>query len=791
MRPGQGWGQYSQQLVAKDVHIVACYKRPHRVTRPQAVASHLATDDTAEARRRLARQFRRHKLESQPAGSASQSIQGLQPRPLQQGPPANGQPPLQLSSTTSPIELDALISQLPPAGLTADAAARELLERQYQLWPHGVMQPAGGIVSDVDLQQSHLTAALLLPSMESTAKQLTKAIMQATDWRQVQVLLQEHEPQVNTTHLCASIVCLSKLRHIEQPGRSSTDLAAFLQQLVTRVVLAKDGLVYRQACNVLWAVAKLPAALRPETELLAELYQYAMVLGSGSSQSNQTDHSSDSNLSSWDSQSVANTLWSLATLGQRPPVKWLNRMLHQVESAAAYMTVQGLSMTLWGLAALGVVPQASCMVALLQSSAKQLQHFTPQGLSNVLWALAVLEHVPSKLWVSQFWQVSRDMLPFMTTQGLINCLWASAKLRVQPPQEWIGDISRLLLQQGVQGLSAQGLSNEVSLPLLTSAGPFELATMFHSQISMSDAFTAPAGSSLSKPAVARKWVDAWLAAAQSCFNSASSRDLAQWLWCLGKRGVRPPAQWWASFQVASFRQMAQASSQDLANMLWALGSLGMAPDPAWLQQALHEATRRQYQRQLLPQHLANIGWSLAKLGHRPDRSWLVRYQEDVFSSLSSFKPQELTNVLWSLAQLNCKIEQGLLDECLAYMTMRLPSYKANEVAVSLWAVARLKGQPHPRLMGEALQHCFSQARQLTPTGLSMLMWSVGNSATTPPNSWVAKLLIATGARMPGFSAQELSMLAVSLARIEYRPPDVWLQCFAAAAQSQMKSFGAQ
>jgi hypothetical protein len=54
-------------------------------------------------------------------------------------------------------------------------------------------------------------------------------------------------------------------------------------------------------------------------------------------------------------------------------------------------------------------------------------------------------------------------------------------------------------------------------------------------------------------------------------------------------------------------------------MLWALGSLGLTPDPAWLQQALHEATRRQYQKQLLPQHLANIGWALAKLGHRPDR----------------------------------------------------------------------------------------------------------------------------------------------------------------------------
>jgi hypothetical protein len=744
---------------------------------------------------------------------------------------------------------------------------------------------------DVDLQHPQLPSALSLPSMESTAKQLTKAVVQAGHWRQVQVLLQEHEPQVNTTHLCASIVCLSKLHTSEQPCHSRADATAFLQQLVSRVVLAKDLLEYRQVCNVLWASAQMPDAFRPTSDLLAELYQQAMALGSRSVHNSHTAQSTavaegaqrqervlpdmlhaaqlsyslallqpdlpqqliqevagwitsntqellqvitqqhdhqpvqqhqrdsgsasssighlnsnangsnvpqhlagmripcrdlatltwslaslpvqpgaawlsafagavackglvapgncqdlslllwstatfsksaaegsaaahalqtaaaavlqameDSSLGNWDSQSVANTLWALATLGQRPPVKWLNRMLHRVESAAATMTVQGLSMTLWALAALGVVPQSSCMAALLQSSAKQLQRFTPQGLSNVVWALAVLEHAPSKPWVSQFWQVSRSRLPQMTTEGLINCLWASAKLRVQPPQEWIGDISRLLLQQGVQGLSAQGLSNvlwavahigcsgrqsqellsravqqaivvldaqqqaqqdhqeqqmqsagsgvsilaaasiarnlnvvevsalmqtaallqargagellqqfagtnvqysgsaigasassmdsnssrsrhrsnvdssssideadgladnllstfsaslqQASLPLLPSAGPFELATMFHSQISISSSSKNPPGNSSSmKMSITRKWVDAWLAAAQACFNAASSRDLAQWLWCLAKKGVRPPGQWWAGFQVASFRQMAQASSQ--------------------------------------------------------------------------------------------------------------------------------------------------------------------------------------------------------------------------------------
>lgn len=168
-------------------------------------------------------------------------------------------------------------------------------------------------------------------------------------------------------------------------------------------------------------------------------------------------------LSSCDGQALANTLWALATLGQRPPLVWLNRVLQHAEAAAArgFLSAQGVSMTLWALAALAVVPQASCLSALLAAAQQHLRHMTPQGFSNVLWALAVLERPPSKDWLAGFWTASRTLLPQMTAQALVNCMWAAARLKLQPPQEWVGDVAGLLLQQGVGSLTRQGLSNTV------------------------------------------------------------------------------------------------------------------------------------------------------------------------------------------------------------------------------------------------------------------------------------------------------------------------------------------
>jgi hypothetical protein len=110
------------------------------------------------------------------------------------------------------------------------------------------------------------------------------------------------------------------------------------------------------------------------------------------------------------------------------------------------------------------------------------------------------------------------------------------------------------------------LLQSASLPLLPSAAAAELSILLWSQVSMSAGQTSrqTAGQTASQTCLTpRPWMEAWLAASKRCFSfgSPSSRDLAQWLWCLAKCGMRPSGQWLASFQVASFRQMTAASSQ--------------------------------------------------------------------------------------------------------------------------------------------------------------------------------------------------------------------------------------
>lgn len=449
--------------------------------------------------------------------------------------------------------------------------------------------------------------------------------------------LQEQPSAVQVTARDLATMAWSLASLEVQP--STAWLSAFASAVSCRQYMAEAN--YRDLGQLIWATAKFRIAAS-EGAAANSVHAAAGAL---------LQACQDTSFRSCDAQSTSNTLWALATLGQRPPVGWLNRLLQHLErSVVNSMQPQALSNSLWALAALGVVPQRSCMAALLSAVSAQMQRFDAQGVSNIIWALAALEYEPSRAWQAGFWRQSRPLLHKMTPQGLINCLWSVARLGLQPPQEWVVDVSKLLLQQGVEQLTSQGVHNvlwamarmnnggkqgqqlldtalqrsdalleqqqlqgseavftiyelsglmhtvsllhakdlaagqqqhesaegfnsallrlcqllqSASVPLLTSAGAPELSILFYSQVNMvANARQAQAQTAADLPVtIPRAWVDAWLTATQSCFGSASSRDLAQWLWCLAKRGVRPSGQWIASYQVATFRQMGKANSQ--------------------------------------------------------------------------------------------------------------------------------------------------------------------------------------------------------------------------------------
>lgn len=349
------------------------------------------------------------------------------------------------------------------AGASASAAQAQAREQQLQ-WRAHAFSHAGQIAASlVSLQQA----------MPAQQLQDTVAWVMSNTRDLLQDHIQQHqpvpEPRSRTSAVAAKLL-LQQQRRCQRPlpARDVANLAASLAALGAQpspawlsafaAALGCKGLVYlrsyRDLSQLLWATATFSKSAA-EGSAAANSLQAAAAALLFTAQALP--------LSSCDGQALANTLWSLATLGQRPPLPWLNRVLQHAEAAAArgFLSAQGLSMTFWALAALAVVPQSSCLAALLSATQQHLRHLTAQGFSNILWALAVLERPPSKDWLAGFWPACRTLLPQMTSQGLVNCLWAAARLGLQPPQEWVGDVAALLLNRGVSSLTRQGLSNTI------------------------------------------------------------------------------------------------------------------------------------------------------------------------------------------------------------------------------------------------------------------------------------------------------------------------------------------
>lgn len=318
-----GHAAWGPATLAKPFSCVCCQPAvltAHFVPAPPASVVSVSM----QARRRLARQFRKHKLEPQtvsgvPSRAASEQYNSQLVRPRtrsqqQQGVQQQQQHTLQEPQQwqqqqlppSFPPSAGAYGGQLHPAdAAAAAAAAREMLEWQFRLEPEpGQGSSTAAAAADVSTDVSTSAWAesdsvlqlpsTLLPGLSTAAagadagKQLTKAIMRAGHWRQVQSLIQEHAPgMVNTRHLCAALTRMVTLqptfhkssssrgagtRPIQQQGASA---GLFLQQLYSSIQERLPEVQYRQSCNVLWAIGKLQHTALPSAILLQDFYQHA------------------------------------------------------------------------------------------------------------------------------------------------------------------------------------------------------------------------------------------------------------------------------------------------------------------------------------------------------------------------------------------------------------------------------------------------------------------------------------------------------------------------------------
>lgn len=159
---------------------------------------------------------------------------------------------------------------------------------------------------------------------------------------------------------------------------ATTSCATILQ-------IAVDQGKFFDAVNVATSLHRLAKNKPPQTQPVLEHAGFRHIL-----------MMTDSNLSSFQPQQLANILWAFGTLEFRPGADLLERMASAAQTRSGGFNPQNLSNTLWAFAKLEHNPGK----ALLDEFARRIQgaltQFTPQNVSNMLWAFARLGHFPGK-----------------------------------------------------------------------------------------------------------------------------------------------------------------------------------------------------------------------------------------------------------------------------------------------------------------------------------------------------------------------------------------------------------
>lgn len=294
-------------------------------------------------------------------------------------------------------------------------------------------------------------------------------------------------------------------------------------QLTFKQVLQQlPGLQPRELSNILWAASKLrpppatpllktllAAAAHPAVTARCNAQDVSMCLYAAAVLGLQVSEqqvgvllgAAAAQLQLAAPQAVANTLWAVATLQNRPHEQWLS-----------------------------LVEERCCLI--LQQQQQQQQHsagFSTKGLHQLLWSMAKLQWVPEQRFLDLFWAASASQLPHMTPHGSSGLLWAAASLEVQPPQDW--------MQRWFQHTQQQLAGGEF--------GDQDVANALWALVRLSGLAVRPGAS----------WLGAALDATGRVLPAAGSQELAVTLWALAKLGVRPPQDWMGRWLEAMSQRM--------------------------------------------------------------------------------------------------------------------------------------------------------------------------------------------------------------------------------------------
>jgi hypothetical protein len=532
--------------------------------------------------------------------------------------------------------------------------------------------------------------------------------------------------------------CLSNLAHAHASLLYNPKLQnGYLFDSVAQAALPQISHYNSQGvANTLWSFAKLGVC---HSQLFQQMGDFVIFSGL---------------LDSFKPRELSITLWSFAT------VKEEHKVLFQKAGDAVFTTIdlnefqpQELSNIVWAYANMGLVhPKLFDAIGDHISTLSNLNSFAPQALSITVRSFASSGHCHPALFrkVAQEIVMKRGDLHSFASQALANTVWAYATLN-EPYTELFERVAHAIIDQGrLKKLNPQEMS--ITIWSFATAG-MEHNTLFQM-----------VGDEIASRGDLREFGPQNLANIVWAFATATviHRDMFQ---TIGDSIVKSDG------TMRSFKPL------ELANTLWAYATLDIHHAELFNRVGnfiVDQGSLEQFE----PSHISIIAWSFAKASQsHPKLFASIATAISQRDNLNSFKPQELVNVIWtyaSMAEANADVFKSIGDEILS---RDLSSFTAQNLSNAVWAYATAQID-HPDIFHKVASAIIESDRlqSFTSQAISNTLWAYAKAQVYQPGLYkiVGDMLMETD-NLNSFSPQELSNLLKAFAAANELRPAIFVK----------------
>eukprot|EP00316_Scyphosphaera_apsteinii_P023907 CAMPEP_0119322792 /NCGR_PEP_ID=MMETSP1333-20130426/59204_1 /TAXON_ID=418940 /ORGANISM="Scyphosphaera apsteinii, Strain RCC1455" /LENGTH=340 /DNA_ID=CAMNT_0007330115 /DNA_START=107 /DNA_END=1129 /DNA_ORIENTATION=- len=295
--------------------------------------------------------------------------------------------------------------------------------------------------------------ALIDAMSSSKCGAINKQLNDATDKETVLEITSQTIQRMNAINLATSLHRLARIEKHKRAERESLLRDKRFELLMDAIISRAPDFSPRSVADILWSLATLkywpPVAVRPV------LTQVALHLGRASTAAFEPQH-------------LTIVTWALGTL-ECKPVKLLERIEEQALNSVGLLNTQNCANLLWGFAKLKqpttkLVPAVSDYLM----SSGLIQQCKPVEVSDLAFACAVLgKPETSRLFLEDLSTLARrnSKLNDFSSRQIVMLIWAFARLNIMPPDGCLDEWRETIVRFGQQRpmLAADRNNLEVAL----------------------------------------------------------------------------------------------------------------------------------------------------------------------------------------------------------------------------------------------------------------------------------------------------------------------------------------